>query len=534
METISYPMPYSEPSLADAFPVGKRKLEIGVDSKDQNGDLLAPASPASTAVPTSPLGNTGPLSPKSWPLLSGDWAQQLDGLHHDLAAARLDLQHAAGQPEHAQLVNRIVSLETDVKVLRGEAEDWRHRCLELERDRAIAAVREDKVQLELREAQERERNLASHSLELQLSKADAQNMLESSEVEVCALRERMQIQEAEQDAMLRSSKKQEDLMKATGTQLSVLHAEASALREQLKNKEVEHAATSKKHDDALQTAGKELTILLAESSGLRAKIDAQDAERAAMLRVSKKQDETLQTMGVDLASVNDQLRNALAREVRGDALRDELSEQCASYAEALQHAQARSANLEAALAASMKKQRHEADELSESQKSNMSLQSKVKSLEAALSASDAKRAQLAREAEILRSRGDHQELVSQTLRLDLQDALSKKGLGDIAPPLCQGIGEDAYRSRKEIPPLPCRPLSASRVGHKGTPSLRQEGVGSLSARSGARRDYPRSTHSTKLRAEVLSARTPDRTAAADRYDAKGHLVSFDALGRAVQ
>jgi len=206
--------------------------------------------------------------------------------------------------------------------------------------------------------------------------------------------------------------------------------------------------------------------------------------------------------------------------------------------------EARISSLEAALTSSMKRQvqlSKEAEELREVQKLGSTFQAKIRSLEAALStseaalsSSEAKREQLAREAELYRSRGDHQELVSHNLRLDLQDALSKKkSLVDIAPPLCQGLGEEAYRSKKELYSLSRRPLSAHRAGPLGTASLRQENSGSFSARAPHRRDYPRSNHSAKLRAEVLSARTPDRTAAMDRYDSKGHLLSFDALGKAI-
>jgi len=126
----------------------------------------------------------------------------------------------------------------------------------------------------------------------------------------------------------------------------------------------------------------------------------------------------------------------------------------------------------------------------------------VENLETSLKTASLKEEQLKHEAEVYKARGDYQELVNNQIRHDVEEAISAPS----SPTRRLGLGISPALSAVTSPPV--SPQSA-------------------------RLDYPKASSVRRLRKEVLTARSGDRTSAISRYDPRGHLISYDSLGRPI-
>lgn len=420
--------------------------------------------------------------------------KNLSGVFNELAAVRADLQENRLLEDHPRLASRISALETDVQMLLSEAEHWRHRCLELERDLATSVAAEDKALMDLRTSHNRERDLAARNVQLHLNKADADNAATKSEVEVrehqCELRMREQQLET-MEAELRVARDTE-----------TLHAGRTDAIRRL------HASELNKKDSQLDATCAELT---------RARRDAND--RAETLRRKEAELETTQAL----------LRKERLNAQQSEDLLKQRENEMAKLRSEMQDALSSGRTHRMAHEALLLRSSGQTNALDDAARRSEELEAKVASLEQDLVTQVAKHADYVREAEVFRTRSDHCESINQKLRLDLQDALSPRmEVGPIprpwTPPCEPGDparsppwrhGHSVPRFRTKAPPSP---------PHAPPPS---------SLILSGRQDYPRGSMSRRLQREVLSARLVDRTAATDRYDTGGHLVSFDSSGRAV-
>lgn len=380
-----------------------------------------------------------------------------------MAATRLDLQHDLSRQERAQLVDRIITLEGDAHALQQEAQLWRQRCLESERDRAAAAASEDRAQLELHEAKERERGLAARSLELRLHKAEIESTAALSHMDA-----KKHVSEVQNREALLSEKDEE--LKSIRTELHLVRA------------------CSQEQDRLLRARDAKLEATKAELHTARA-----DAQR---------QTERLQMVEADLKSMGIQLREAL------DTAAARLTElESIEWDHAQKIERERTGRLQA---------------LSGAKDRSDTLEAHIKDLEAALNVASTKHAELTREAECFRSKSDHLEEVNRKLRLNLQESIGH-GFRAGGTPFYHDTANHVSVSRTLTDdgiafhgPLDYGP-STSRLPSPATPASprrRPEATwGPVHvpppSPSKSRFDYPRSYASRKIRGEVLSTRTPN-------------------------
>jgi len=454
---------YAEPSLLGA--PAATKLQSDANLVSSRG-LSSPRSHASTMLPESPAGPASPASVTS----IGEWRPFSQ-------EARSDMTHQDRQ----QLIDQVIALEADVRAMQQEAERWRLRCLESERDRAAAAAAEDRAQLDLRDAHERERKLAAQSVEMRLRKAEVDNSILQSEAEVRRHQHELQMQ----DEKLKG--KEEDL--------NFLRTELHRMR-----------ACSQEQDALLRARESEAEAAQAELQRLRLS--------------ARIQEERTQVLEADIRSVRNELREALDY---GESRRVALERIEKDHAEELERE--RSGRLLA---------------LSNAKEHSNRLEAQNKELQVALSSATSSHSELNREAECLRTKSNHLDTVNQKLRLDLQEAIHHTVRSGAMPFYHGGAvhtdAPDGVESRELTipkppstdmiprPPVQAVPMSPRRSREA---SLNPIYLPTYSAKS--RLDYPRGSCSRRLRREVLTA----RTSAPGRYDEHGSLVSFDAQGRAV-
>lgn len=600
---------YSEPSLAAVDLFGssttsacKQQLYVEGTLKPSVA-ISVPASPASTGVPSPGLSPTT----VSFPRQDAEWfTKHLAGLRADLQASRLDCggrgrdgcepdpaflaqprdRHWGANFEDEDAVGlktRVVALEADVKTLLAEAECWRHRCLELEKDRAAAVAAEDQAQLELRGAQGRERGLAAQSLELRLGRQDAENAATKAETEKQQHKLDLKDKEAElEDAQLRLGEElragaaRRRLQEAAEAELQKKEVEAGALmleageargqaeelREAVRAREAELESTrlilrgaragARRQEEEAQTKEAELAATRDELSAARARTRSREELLACRDQDFARAKQALQHKELEIAVLNRDLREARAVAVAVDKeelrakdeelcrVRKELQEALtaslarrAAHKEALESKEAELTAARTELGRALRDSAAGREALQEARGRGLELERRVQALEGALSSSTMKQADLSREAELFRARGEHQELVSQKLRLDLQDAIA----GDLDVGAARTTGAQTHRPITGAQTH--RTISPPRQGPAHAPprSARTEvaPVPPPPPLPAGRMEYPRSSVSRRLRKEVLTARgaASDRTLAQSRYDSRGRLVSFDAHGRAV-
>jgi len=308
-------------------------------------------------------------------------------------------------------------------------------------------------------------------------------------------------------------------------ELQAKDAELSRVRQELQDSLTNGLARRVAHKEELQAKEAELS---ATRSEIREALNDSMAKRSAHTQVAK----DLEMKEAELTTARRELRETLhdsysSREALTEERKRcrELETRVQSLEGALAGATARKSDLarEAAYSASEAKRADHAERVLEDERLRSgALKERVNNLEASLKAATAKEADLNREAQLYRSHGEHQELVSHKLRLDLQDALG--AMGDTVP-------SPTHRptSASRLGPLsgpaasPLGPPRSARIEVPPPPPMPPQG----------RMEYPRSSVSRRLRKEVLTARGPDRTAALSRYDSKGHLISYDSHGRVI-
>jgi len=486
---------FSEPTLSPPLKVG----------------LL---SPVSTVVPNSPHSPPVVAADANWttastPVAAADkapavWSDtaRLEGLQGDMASVQKKLEGCEERDlpaeERATLAGQVARLEAGLKALREEAEQWKATYLKSQEERTIAIdAFEARAESELHGAREREEQLASESAKLYLNWAQAEELLRRTQ--------------AEAHQHLFELEREREASHKAGEQRALLQERTRSLEEAL-------AGTSARHaEDVLEASAKCSQAI-------------QAAERRADMLEARRRD----------------LEEALARASARHA--DELRVERARHSEALQAAEERraqaarhAARLEDALAEAMARAQHaeelmqDGGRLCEAERRAALAEERVRRLEADLATASKAQAELAHEAAIFRSHGEHLERVSHQLRRDLEEerahspprALSPRPLPPPRPSLTEPASPAGSRSHDEALRRPMGPEQLRRLTHSR--QLRRD---VLSARLD-RTAPPQAPRSTRLRFEAPSGSLTDRTAATSRYNEQGRLVSYDALGRAV-
>jgi len=504
--TERYPSP-SHGGSAKRDPLAGGPPKVGVS-------IVAPSSPTSTKAP----------SPTHAAELSGSWSgsgtqwlgKHLDALRDDTAAARLDCEPNPAFPLPPQGRASPVNDSTqevedrhreqrehkiDLLLKDAELQDTRKRLQE-----ALAGLGE--VCLERDAEVQANRELRITAAEARGEAAEAREALRERDTELDSVRlllrgarnsaKRQDEQLLEKDATIEALRKELSAARAcamSNEQLQAKDAELSRLRQELQDALTCSLARRSAHKDELKTKEAELATVRRE---LRDALDDATISRGASAQAQK----LLDAKESEVSGIRGELR---------EALRDG-----ASARELLMNERARVRELEGRLEGLQTGEAALQRALDAERRESSELRQRVASFQAQLQTASCKEENLVREAELLRSRGDHQELVSHKLRLDLQEAMSASP--DMKPTLKSSYdwgGATLQSARTIVPPVP----------HPPPPLL-----------TSARRDYPSSSVSRRLRKEVLSARRPtvsDRTLASSRYDSRGRLISFDAAGRAV-
>eukprot|EP00930_Biecheleria_cincta_P105941 TRINITY_DN9906_c0_g1_i1.p1 TRINITY_DN9906_c0_g1~~TRINITY_DN9906_c0_g1_i1.p1 ORF type:complete len:457 (+),score=100.51 TRINITY_DN9906_c0_g1_i1:86-1372(+) len=166
-------MPYSEPMLGGlTTPTqrgksGKALPFIAVTFGRQCHHSQSPSSPSSTAPPLSPAGMSwsaeSATSPRQPPALAMTGSSVVSGSART-PAVQLDLVEAAADVAEASKEDK-----DKEHVLLRQAEHWRLLCLDAESALAQSKDEESRLQTQLGEALERERNLAAKNIELRLA-----------------------------------------------------------------------------------------------------------------------------------------------------------------------------------------------------------------------------------------------------------------------------------------------------------------------------------------------------------------------------
>jgi len=358
MATGRKPLPYVEPNLKGVTTSAEPRFQTEPSLTPSVKGPVSTGSLATTMLPDSTT--RSPRSAQQDPV----WTSRLEGLRNDLAATRLDIQHDTGKQQDVCLLEHIATLEADVRALQQEAEQWRMRCLESERDRATAVASEDRAHMELRDAHERERHLAQQSVELRLHKAEIEHTQAQSHFE------RM---------------KHESELQQRHDQLRAKDEELKSIREEL----MRARASSQSQE----------TLLRAKDADL----EAQRAEMQRWQETLQRKEDSFHAMEAELQRVRKDLAEAL-----------DYSE---SKRQALEHMEWEHAqNLERERSGRMLAL-HDAKDRSEA------LEARVRDLEAELHAANTKHADTAREADLFRTKSEHLDEVNKKLRLDLQDAI---------------------------------------------------------------------------------------------------------------
>lgn len=328
----------------------------------------------------------------------------------------------------------VLCLEGDLQASQGDVTLWRERCLESQRERAIAAARAESAEQEIQSLRTRERHLEDSLA------AAARRNVEREELLRCA----------EQRARAFETR-------AANLQDSLLLAEAGYAEE---------------------------CRLRKESCEASAAVASKHAEDMQLLRIEHREKSTSM----------DKHSSLLARRVA--ELEDKLSVISSRHMEELLKERTSMANVA-----------HEADKRADFLERSLRIREN----------------DFIAEISSLRAKVEHLDEANRKLRSDVRFAVDQaardSGISAIKPPSLS-LPERAARPIESLPPRkPSRPASAR---------FHREPLAPLSGP-----DHMRTPRSRLLRGDTYSAFTPDRTAAFDRYNAHGRLVSFDAAGRAV-
>lgn len=115
-------------------------------------------------------------------------SESVESLKGELAVAKREREGAIREREQAegerqQLVKQVVDLEAKCRSLHQEAEQWRHHALDFEQQCATYAAREDSMHAQVREAHNRQRDLAVKHIEGRISQTQAENSQAKAEAE---------------------------------------------------------------------------------------------------------------------------------------------------------------------------------------------------------------------------------------------------------------------------------------------------------------------------------------------------------------
>jgi len=168
-----------------------------------------------------------------------------DRLRGDLSIASQRLSDAVDAREIAEherlgLIDKVARLEDDLRVVTRDAQQKNRRCLELERERADLAYREDQAQQEVSVTHARERTEVKRLIELELVITEAENR--EARLKVQIVDQQFEIQRLQEAVNSRSN----ELGSVRGD-LCEVRTESEARRTALETLNIERVALQKDH-----------------------------------------------------------------------------------------------------------------------------------------------------------------------------------------------------------------------------------------------------------------------------------------------
>eukprot|EP00405_Crypthecodinium_cohnii_P018292 CAMPEP_0206448912 /NCGR_PEP_ID=MMETSP0324_2-20121206/17774_1 /ASSEMBLY_ACC=CAM_ASM_000836 /TAXON_ID=2866 /ORGANISM="Crypthecodinium cohnii, Strain Seligo" /LENGTH=493 /DNA_ID=CAMNT_0053918185 /DNA_START=117 /DNA_END=1598 /DNA_ORIENTATION=- len=307
------------------------------------------------------------------------------------------------------------------------------------------------------------------------------------------------------------------------------------LESRIARQDAENVATQLQSENRQQ--GIELSTLRAQLEDMKKATRTKDEKIEALTSMSlyaqtqqREAEKTIEKQKQDLLA-KDQIVSSLHEELR--LVNEELLR---SRRQAQEAAASRQRELEFSRR-ELQDMQHIKEALAEERRRSEGLQDRLDKLEALAKIARIREVDATREAEFHRSRAENQEVVSQKLRLDIQDMIS--GKNDWMP------GSTENRS-ETLPAVTTSTTTVTTTHIPVPPSAAREitfdtGLRRPFTAADGRRQYPNGSVTRRLRQEVVSARGAgsgsgsgsgvDRTSAMSRYDSKGRLKCFDSQGR---
>eukprot|EP00933_Yihiella_yeosuensis_P007637 TRINITY_DN112764_c0_g1_i1.p1 TRINITY_DN112764_c0_g1~~TRINITY_DN112764_c0_g1_i1.p1 ORF type:complete len:379 (+),score=89.52 TRINITY_DN112764_c0_g1_i1:35-1138(+) len=248
----------------------------------------------------------------------------------DFASAKDDQVHVAADAAAYDINCNKVEQRTPRQY---QAEVWHQRCLEAERDRAIAAASEGRAQLELAEALEREKALAIKAVELRMERptSSEKDKIKRLEASVLSMR-RCLVGEEElhkrNEALALKIERLQEIVNCRDSELSSLRRSFQRQEEQLISKSAE-----------VEAAREQMRSQTAELEATQAELRS----KTAALLARQERDDKIKGLEIRVQSLQATLEKSQSKE--SEALRnvDSLYSRCVALEDLLRRVEAKSA-----------------------------------------------------------------------------------------------------------------------------------------------------------------------------------------------